>query len=103
MLMTWTGRIMVAVPFMTATVLTVLTISAHRLHLRREHIAGYGFLFFTLWAWLLNHVWFGNVHSRLLQSMITYAVVLWMPAILYSACLWLFLRLLGVWARRIRG
>lgn len=81
---------MVAVPFIAATVLTVLSASAHQLHLRPEHIAGYGFLLFTPWAWLLNHVWFENVHSSLLQSMITYAVVLWMPAILYSACLWLF-------------
>src|SRR5215831_19802552 len=96
MLMTWARRTLVAAPFAIATVLTLLIGFAHRLHLHSEHVAGYGFLFSTPWAWLLDHNWFGNVHSRWLQSLIGYAVILWIPAVLYSACLWGFFRLLGL-------
>ena len=101
--LTWLRRILLAVPFVAATALTVLISSADRFHLRSERIAGYGFLFGTPWAWLLDHDWFGNVHSRWVQSLITYAVVLWIPALLYFACLWLLLRFLGPRAGRVRG
>ena len=100
--LTWLRRILLAVPFVAATALTVLISSADRFHLRSERIAGYGFLFGTPWAWLLDHDWFGNVHSRWVQSLITYAVVLWIPALLYFACLWLLLRFLGPRAGRVR-
>jgi len=101
--MIWARRILLVVPFVVATVLTVLISSADRLHLRSERIAGYGFLFGAPWAWLLDHDWFGSIHSRWLQSLITYAVILWIPAMLYSACLWLLLRLLRLRASRVRG
>jgi hypothetical protein len=94
--MIWLRRALLAVPFLIATVLTVLISSARTLHLRSERIAGYGFLFGTPWAWLLDHGWFGNVHSRWFQSLIVYAVILWIPAALYSVCLWILLRLLGL-------
>ena len=101
--LTWFRRILLAVPFATATVLTVPISSADRLHLRSERIAGYGFLFGTPWAWLLDHDWLRNVHSRWIESLITYAVILWIPALLYSACLWLLLGILGILAERVRG
>ena len=72
-------------PFAAATTLTVLISFADRFHLRSERIAGYGFLFGAPWAWLLDHSWFGNVN---------YAIVLWIPALLYFVCLWLLLRVL---------
>jgi hypothetical protein len=100
--MIWARRILLAVPFATATVLTVLISFSDRLHLRSERMAGYGFAFGTPWAWLLDHDWFGNVHSRWVESLIIYAVLLWIPALLYSACLWLLLRVLGFRAARVR-
>jgi hypothetical protein len=102
MLLAWTRRILLALPFVTAGVLTFLIGFADRLHLRSERIAGYSFLFATPWAWLLDHDWFGYVHSPFVQSLISYAVILWIPAILYSACLWLLLQSLGIRARRSR-
>jgi len=65
--MIWTKRILLALPFAAAAALTVLINVADRLHLRREHIAGYGFLFATPWAWLLDRGWFGDVRSRWAQ------------------------------------
>ena len=99
----WLKRILLAAPLAAATALTVLMSSADYFHLHAERIAGYGFLFGTPWAWLLDHDWFGNIHSRLAQSLISYAVVLWIPALLYFACLWFLLRVLGIRAGRIRG
>ena len=96
-------RMLLAVPFATATVLTVLISFSDRLHLRSERIAGYGFAFGTPWGWLLDHDWFGHIHSRWVESLITYAVLLWIPALLYSACLWLLLRVLEFRAGRVRA
>jgi hypothetical protein len=101
-LMTWARRILLAVPFALATVLTVLISCADRLHLRGQRMAGYGFAFGTPWAWLLDRGWLGDVHSRFLQMLSVYAVILWIPAILYSACLWLLVRLVELGARRVR-
>ena len=99
--MSWSKRLLLASPFAVAVALTVLMIVVDRLHLRSEHIAGFAFLFGAPWAWLLDHDWFGNLHSRWAESLITYAVILWIPALLYSACLWLILRGLGF--RTARG
>src|SRR5215467_8253387 len=85
-------RIVLAVPLAIAAALTILISLSDRLYLRSERIAGYGFLFGTPWAWLLDREWFGHVHNRQLESFITYAVVLWIPALLYSSCLWLLFR-----------
>jgi hypothetical protein len=98
--MIWARRILLAVPFATATVLTALISFSDRLHLRSERIAGYGFALGTPWAWLLDRGWFGYIHSRWLQSLTTYVVVLWIPALLYSFGLWLLFRVFGLWRRR---
>jgi hypothetical protein len=74
-----------------ALLLNVLMIAAGRFHFHREHIAGYGFLFFTPWAWLLDRGWFGNFHNRWFEVLVGYAFILWIPAALYSGCLWLLL------------
>src|SRR5271166_5838577 len=101
--MTWLRRILLAVPFAVATVLTLLMSFADRFHLRSQRIAGYGFLFATPWAWLLDHDWYGNDHSRWVDSLITHAVILWMPALLYFICLWLLLAGLRLLAERSHG
>ncbi len=91
--MIWIKRLILAVPFLIAAVLTVLVSFVDQFHLRREHTAGYCFLFGAPWAWLLDHDWFGSDHSRWINSLIGYAVLLWIPALLYSFCLWLFMQL----------
>jgi hypothetical protein len=58
--MVWTKRFLLALPFVIGAVLNVLLLVADRFHLRSEHIAGYGFLFGTPWAWLLDRGWFGR-------------------------------------------
>ena len=64
--MIWLRRILLTVPFAIAAVLNVLVLSADRLHLHREHVAGLGFLFGAPWAWLLDRGWVPDYHH--LQS-----------------------------------
>lgn len=90
--MHWTRRLFVALPLAIATALNVLMVAANKLHLHREHIVGYGFLFALPWAWVLDAGWFGSalgrVHTLWMQSLVGYAIILWIPALLYSLCLW---------------
>ena len=98
--MVWTKRFLLALPFAIAAALNVLMLVADRFHLRSEHIAGYGFLFGTPWAWLLDHGWFGGARSRWLIALEVYLVVLWIPAALYSCCIWLVFAGLKMISRR---
>lgn len=88
--MVWVRRLLIALPFIIAATLTVLMNTVDRIHLQR--ITGYGFLFGIPWAWLLDRGWFENVHSRWAEVLMGYAVILWIPALLYSGCIWLLLR-----------
>jgi hypothetical protein len=90
--MAWFRRVLLTVPFAIAAALNVLVLNADRFHLRREHIAGYGFLFGTPWAWLLDRGWVPDYHHHSMQLLFGYAIILWIPALLYSGCLWLLLR-----------
>jgi len=101
--MAWASRLVLAFPFAVAVVLNVLCNIARPLHWRSEHVAGYAFLFATPWGWLLDRGWFGPFDSRWLDALMAYLILLWIPALLYSACLWLLLRILRFWAKRIRG
>ncbi len=87
----WLEKILLALPFVIALLLNVLGIAAGRFHLRGQRIAGYGFMFGTPWAWLLDRGWVGNFHNRWLVALTVYASILWIPAALYSGCLWLLL------------
>ena len=87
--MVWIRRFLITLPFAIAAVLNVFLIAADRLHLNRQHVAGYGFLFATPWGWLLDSGWFPIVHSRSLMVLIGDVLILWIPAALYSGCLWL--------------
>src|SRR5438874_13692070 len=93
--MIWIKRSLIALPFAIAGVLNVLAIAADRLHLHREHVAGFVFLFATPWAWLLDRGWFPITHNRLLMALIGYGLLLWIPAALYSGCLRLLFLGLG--------
>ena len=98
--MVWTKRFLLALPFAIAAVLNVFLLIADRFHLRSEHIAGYGFLFGTPWAWLLDRGWFGHVRTRWMMALEVYSVVLWIPAALYSCCIWLVFAGLKMISRR---
>jgi hypothetical protein len=61
-----------------------------------EHVAGLGFLFAAPWRRLLGHEWyFGNHPAQWIDRVVTYTVVLWIPALLYALSLWLLMRGLG--------
>jgi len=83
------------VPFVIAAVLNVLMLYAGRLHLRGEYVAGYGFLFGTPWAWLLDRGWVPDYHHHGMQLLFGYAIILWIPPLLYSGCLWLLFVVFG--------
>jgi hypothetical protein len=82
-----TRRLLLLSPFGIATALTVLMTN-----LQSERVAGYGFLFATPWAWLLDRGSFPKISNRALETLVVYVVLLWVPALLYSGCLWLLLR-----------
>jgi hypothetical protein len=80
----------IASPFAVAFVLNLFSLATYRLHWNPEHVARYDFLFAIPWAWILDRS-FVSIHSRWLSTLYGYAVLLWVPALLYSTCLWLFL------------
>jgi hypothetical protein len=94
--------LLVAMPFVMAFVLNVLAIAAVHFGWNRERISGYGFLFATPWAWLVDSIWFRNIHSGWLAAPSIYAAVLWIPAALYSGCLFLNFVILRKIAARSR-
>ena len=97
-LMIWAERLLIASPLAVAAALNILIKVFDRPSSAAQRIAGYGFAFGTPWALLLDHGRFGNIHSRWLETMISSAVILWIPAFLYSGCLWLLVR---VWHFRV--
>ena len=92
--MIWIKRALLALPFGIAAALNLLAIIARPMHWHTEHIAGYGFLFATPWAWLIDHDWFGRINRKWLETLTTYFLILWVPAFLYSSCLCVVFRLL---------
>jgi len=82
----------IAMPFAAAGLLTVLISCADRLHLRLERVAGLGFLFASPWGWLLDWGSFPETHNHWIRMLAPYIGLLWVPALLYSGCLWLFMR-----------
>jgi hypothetical protein len=92
-----------ATPFAIAGVLTVLVFNLDRLHLYRERIIGYGFLFAAPWAWLLDLLWIPNVHSGCKGELLGCVILLWIPAALYSVCVWLLFVAVRMASRRRDG
>ena len=100
----WANRLLVAVPFAIAALLNALMVGVEHLHLRLDYIARYGFIFSGPWAWLVNFADITNrlnVQNRWLGGFITYVALLWIPAVLYSVCVWLLLVVLRIAARRL--
>jgi hypothetical protein len=78
-------------------------VGVEHLHLRLVYIARYGFVFSGPWVWLVNVADITNrlnVRNRWLGGFITYVALLWIPAVLYSVCVWLLLVVLRIAARR---
>jgi hypothetical protein len=79
-------------------------VGVEHLHLRLNYIARYGFVFSGPWLWLegiadiTNHV---NVQNGWLRGFLAYVALLWIPAVLYSVCVWLLLVVLGIAARQL--
>ena len=100
----WTSRFLIAVPLAIAALLNALMVGVDHLHLRLAYIARYGFVFSGPWVRLVNaanitnHL---NVQNRWLGGFITYVALLWIPALLYSVCVWLLLVVLRIAARRL--
>jgi hypothetical protein len=95
---------LIAVPFAIAALLNVLMLGVEHLHLRLDYIASYGFVFSGPWVWLVNFADITNrlnVQNRWLGGFIAYLALLWIPAVLYSACVWLLLVILGIAVRRL--
>jgi len=97
--MRWIRRSVMLLPFAFAGIFTTRSLFGDALHLSRHTTEKYGFLFATPWAWLLDHYWFGSPNSRWLETLTIYLVLLWIPAALYSACLWMIMQLLTLGIR----
>lgn len=98
--MKWIRPSVLLLPFVIASILTVRGLFSDALHLSRHTTEKYGFAFAAPWAWLLDHDWFGSHRGRWPEALILYLVLLWIPATLYSACLWMIMRLLTIGTRR---
>jgi hypothetical protein len=92
-------RTLLLLPFGIAAVLTFLL---GVVGVRSEHVAALAFLFATPWAWLLDRGSFPDLHNHWIRALVLYLVLLWIPALLYSACLWLLLRAISYAAGRVR-
>jgi hypothetical protein len=98
----WISRLLLAVPFAVAAAFNVLMVG--RLPVRLDYIARYGFAFSLPWAWLpnipdlMNRL---NVHNQWLEALGWYITLLWIPAVLYSICIWLLLVVFRITARRL--
>jgi hypothetical protein len=100
----WTTRLLVAAPFAIAALLNALMLGVEHLHLRLDCIARNGFVFSGPWVWLVNVADITNrlnVQNRCLGGFIAYVALLWIPAVLYSVCVWLLLVVLRIAAGRL--
>ena len=100
----WKNRLLIAVPFAIAALLNAIMVGVEHFHLRLNYIARYWIVFSGPWAWLVDFADITNrlnVQSRWLRGFITYVDLLWIPAVLYSICVWLLLVILSIATRRL--
>src|SRR5215475_1433541 len=98
--MVWLKRFLLLLPFFITTLLTELIVRADHLHQSKQHLVGYGFLFGSPWAWLIDSVGLPQPHNYWVQAALGYLFVLWIPAVLYSASIWLLFTLIERLTRR---
>jgi hypothetical protein len=87
--MKWFKRTLLTIPFAVAALLNILSVAAVQLRLNSERIGSHIFLFAAPWSWLLDLFWMPDRHHLRLQMFFGYAILLWVPALLYSMCIWL--------------
>jgi hypothetical protein len=98
----WLSRLLVAIPFAIAALFNALWSGSSPIHL--NYIARYGFLYSWPWNWLpnvgdlMNRL---NLHNQSLESLGWYIALFWIPAVLYSVCIWLLLVVFRIAARRL--
>jgi hypothetical protein len=100
----WTTRLFVSVPFAIAALLNAVMLGVEHLHLRLAYIARYGFAFTGPWTWFVNLAGITNrlnIQNRWLGGFIWYVALRWIPALLYSVCVWLLLLVLRIAGRRL--
>ena len=96
--MRWLKPLLLALPFAFAAALNYLLWAADHYHWRgRLIVTHYAFLFGTPWARLLGELPIPNPRSHFLQLLLGYSLVLWIPAALYCACVWIILRIVQGW------
>jgi hypothetical protein len=94
--------LLIAIPLEVAGLLNVLMVGVEYLHLHLDYIARYGFIFAGPWgrfvdiADITNRV---SVQNEWLRGLISYVALLWIPAVLYSVCVWLLLAVITIAAR----
>jgi len=100
--MRWLKPLLLALPFALAAALNVLLWASDHYHWRILLITHYAFLFGTPWGHLLGELPIPNPRSHFLQLLLGYSLVLWVPAALYCACLWIALRIALGWVDLFR-
>ena len=93
----WHKRLLLAFPFAVAGALNVLMWTSDRYHWPGLRMTYYAFLFAMPWARLLGEIWLPNPRSHILQLLLGYVMVLWIPAALYYFCLWIIVRVIQGW------
>jgi hypothetical protein len=97
--MRWHKAVLLACPFFIAAALNVLMVASDHYHWRTAAVARYSFLFGVPWARVLGEIPMPNPESHALQVILGYGIVLWIPAALYSLCLWILYRSVHSWIR----
>jgi|SRR5215831_1085224 len=93
-------QLLIAIPFAIAALLNAVMVGVEHLHLHLNYIARYWLAFSEPWAWLANFSDISNhVQNGWLRGFLFYVAILWIPAVLYSVCVWLLLVVLRIAAR----
>jgi hypothetical protein len=95
--MRWFKPLLLALPFAIAAALNVLMWLFSHDPWRGLLVTRYAFLFAMPWARLLGELPIPNPHSHVLQVLLGYALVLYIPAALYGLGLWIILRIIQGW------
>jgi hypothetical protein len=88
---------LLAMPLLAAAAINVLHAYSVELYLKREHIAGYAFLFAFPWGWVIRVIDrlpdVGSNH-RTLSIILSYVYILWVPAVLDSVSIFAIFKLI---------
>jgi hypothetical protein len=94
--MNWKARLIAILPFVIAAILMSFALNAHRWDIARSHnLERYLFLFALPWAWIVDSISAPRFQNHLADVLVFYALLLWLPAFLYSLCIWTLIRLVG--------